>query len=74
MQTTLAALLVTEMVAMADGKSVQGLLEALYAEVVTVIHARRLNFNRPRVTSSWRVPLRLPHLSQASDQVIRPLG
>jgi phosphoglucomutase len=40
----LAALLVTEMVAMADGKSVRGLLEALYAEVGTVIHARRLNF------------------------------
>jgi phosphoglucomutase len=41
----LAALLVTEMVAMADGKSVLGLLEALYAEVGTVIHARRLNFH-----------------------------
>ena len=40
----LATLLVTEMVAMADGKSVRGLLEALYAEVGTVIHARRLNF------------------------------
>jgi len=41
----LAALLVTEMVAMADGKSVHGLLEALYKEVGTVIRARRLNFH-----------------------------
>jgi phosphoglucomutase len=41
----LAALLVAEMVAMAEGKSLRDLLEALYAEVGTVIHAKRLNFS-----------------------------
>jgi phosphoglucomutase len=41
----LAVLLVVEMVAMAGGRSVQSLLEALYAEVGTVIRARRLNLH-----------------------------
>lgn len=41
----LAALLVTEMIAMAGGSSVQGLLDALYAEVGSTIYARRLNLH-----------------------------
>lgn len=41
----LAVLLVAEMVAMAGGRSVKSLLHALYAEVGTVIHARRINFH-----------------------------
>ncbi|MDE2059309.1 MAG: phosphoglucomutase/phosphomannomutase family protein [candidate division NC10 bacterium] len=41
----LAALLVTEMVAMAGGTGVQGLLDALYAEVGGAIYARRLNLH-----------------------------
>ena len=41
----LAVLLVVEMVAMAAGRSVRSLLDALYAEVGTVIHARRLNLH-----------------------------
>jgi len=41
----LAALLVAEMVAMADGLSLRQLLDALYAEVGTVIRSRRLNFH-----------------------------
>ncbi|MDE2180259.1 MAG: phosphoglucomutase/phosphomannomutase family protein [candidate division NC10 bacterium] len=41
----LAALLVTEMVAIAGGASVQGLLDALYAEVGGAIYARRLNLH-----------------------------
>jgi len=41
----LAVLLVVEMVAMAEGRSVRSLLDALYAEVGTVIRARRLNLH-----------------------------
>ena len=41
----LAALLVTEMVAMAVGSSVRSLLNALYAEVGGAIYARRLNLH-----------------------------
>ncbi|MGH7412412.1 MAG: phosphoglucomutase/phosphomannomutase family protein, partial [Candidatus Methylomirabilis sp.] len=41
----LAALLVAEMVATAGRMSVRSLLRALYSEVGTVIHTRRLNFH-----------------------------
>jgi phosphoglucomutase len=44
----LAALLVAEMVAMSEGKSLRDLLEALYVETGTVIRARRLNFHLSR--------------------------
>ncbi|MGH7369733.1 MAG: phosphoglucomutase/phosphomannomutase family protein [Candidatus Methylomirabilaceae bacterium] len=41
----LAALLVAEMLAMADGRSVRQLLDALYTEIGTVIRSRRLNLH-----------------------------
>lgn len=41
----LAALLVTEMIAMAEGRSVQSLLDTLYAEVGGTIYARRVNLH-----------------------------
>ena len=44
----LAVLLMVEMVAMAAGRSVRSLLDELYAEVGTVIHARRLNLHLSR--------------------------
>ena len=44
----LAALLVAEMVAMAGKRSVRSLLRALYSEVGTVIHTRRLNLHLSR--------------------------
>ncbi len=44
----LAVLLVVEMVAMAAKRSVRSLLDALYADVGTVIHARRLNLHLSR--------------------------
>jgi phosphoglucomutase len=41
----LAAMLVAEMAAKAEGRSLRQLLDALYAEVGTVIRSRRLNFH-----------------------------
>jgi phosphomannomutase len=57
----LAALLVTEMVAMAGGPTVQSLLDALYVEVGEAIYARRLNLHLTREQQE-RVALRLKEL------------